>query len=60
MVAFAVKRRLWFAVVSAGCLVAAIGCGLVMGRPEEWLVLAAGMICLVAVPGSVLVYQSKG
>jgi len=60
MVAFAVKRRTWLAVVAAGCLAAAIGCGLVMGRPEEWLVLAGGMICLVAVPGGVLIHQSKG
>jgi hypothetical protein len=60
MVAFAVKRRTWLAGVAAGCLAAAIGCGVVMGRPEEWLVLAAGMICLVAVPGGVLIHQSKG
>jgi hypothetical protein len=60
IVAFAVKRRIWLAVVATGCLAAAIGCGLLMGRPEEWLVLAAGMVCLVAVPGGVLIHQSKG
>lgn len=60
IVAFAVKRRIWFAAVAVGCLAAAIGCGLVMGRPEEWLVLAVGMICLVALPGAALIHQSKG
>lgn len=53
-IAFAVKRRIWFAAVAAGCFVTTIACGFVMGRPEEWLVLAAGMIFLVAAPGAAL------
>jgi len=56
-VAFAIKRRAWFAFVAAGCFATTIACGFVMGRPEEWLVLAAGMICLVAVPAAVLLRQ---
>ena len=59
MVAYAVKRHAWFVTTAIGCLVATIVCGFVMGRPEEWLVLAAAMILLVAAPGAVLLYQRK-
>jgi hypothetical protein len=51
MVAFAVKRRTWLALVAAGCFVAAFCCGVVAGHPAEWLVLAVSMLLLVAIPG---------
>jgi hypothetical protein len=53
-VAFAVRRKPALGAVAGGCFVAAILCGAVMGRPEEWLVLAGGLILLVAVPGGVI------
>ena len=55
VVAFAVRRRLWFAFIAGGCFVAAIACGIVMGALEEWLVLAVGLFLLVAIPGITIV-----
>ncbi len=51
-VAFAVRRRRAFAFNAAASYVAALLCGVVMGRPEEWLVLAGGLFLLVAAPGA--------
>ncbi|HEX5419076.1 MAG TPA: hypothetical protein VFY39_03685 [Gammaproteobacteria bacterium] len=53
-VAFAVRRRLVFGVVAGGCFVAAILCGAVMSRPQEWLVLSGGLILLVVAPGAMI------
>ena len=57
-VAFAVRRRRAFAFNAAASYLAALLCGLVMGRPEEWLVLAGGLFLLVAVPGAVILRAS--
>ncbi len=53
-VAFAVKRRTWFALVAIGCSAAAIACGFLIGTHEEWLLLSLGLFALVAVPGFVI------
>ena len=53
-VAFAVKRRTWFALVAIGCSVTAIACGFLIGTHEEWLLLSLGLFALVAVPGFVI------
>jgi hypothetical protein len=53
-VAFAVRRRGPFGLLAGGNFAAAILCGIVIGRPQEWLVLAGGLIFLVAVPAGVM------
>jgi hypothetical protein len=53
-VAFAVKRRTWFALVAIGCSATAIACGFLIGTHEEWLVLSLGLFALVALPGFVI------
>ena len=58
-VAFAVKRASWMALIAAGCLAAAVVCGLLIGKPAEWLALALGLLMLVAVPGAALVLQAR-
>ena len=54
-VAYAVRRRRIFALAAAGSFAAALLCGALMSRPEEWLVLAGGLVLLVASPGAVIV-----
>ena len=58
-VAFAVRQRLAFAFVAAGCYVVAVACGFSMGRPEEWLILSLGLFTLVAAPGFALVRRAR-
>ena len=53
-VAFATRRRRAFALNAAGSYLAALLCGVVMGRAEEWLVLAGGLFLLVAAPGAIM------
>jgi hypothetical protein len=53
-VAFAVKRRTWFALVAIGCSATAVACGFLIGTHEEWLLLSLGLFALVAVPGFVI------
>lgn len=53
-VAFATRRRLTFALNAAGSYLVALLCGVVMGRAEEWLVLAGGLFLLVAAPGAIM------
>jgi hypothetical protein len=53
-VAFAVRRRKPFGLLAGGNFAAAILSGLVIGRPQEWLVLAGGLIFLVAAPGALM------
>lgn len=59
-VAFAVRRRKLFGLVAAGSFAAVILCGALMGRPEEWLALSAGLLLLVAVPGGVILAAALG
>ena len=59
-VAYSVKRKAWFAWVTAVCFLAAIACGALMGSPDEWLVLALGLFGLVALPGYAVVRQGRG
>jgi hypothetical protein len=53
-VAFAVRRRKFLGLLAGGNFAAAILSGIVIGRPQEWLVLAGGLILLVAVPGGTM------
>jgi hypothetical protein len=53
-VAFAVRRRRSFGLLAGGNFAAAILSGIVIGRPQEWQVLAGGLLFLVAVPGVVM------
>ncbi len=50
-VAFAVRRRTHLGLFAAASFVTAMLCGAVVGRPEEWLVLSAGLLLLFALPG---------
>jgi hypothetical protein len=58
-VAYAVRRRLAFALVAAGCYTAALACGFFMGQPEEWLLLSLGLWALVAAPGFAIVRRAR-
>lgn len=58
-VAFAVKRLTWFAWISAGCFLAAIGEGLLYGSPHQWLVLSLGLLLLVGLPGLVILKKAR-
>jgi hypothetical protein len=58
-VAYAVRRRLAFALVAAGCYTVALACGFFMGQPEEWLLLSLGLLTLVAAPGFVIVRRAR-
>jgi hypothetical protein len=53
-VAFAVRRRKALALLAAGSFAAAVLCGVLMGRPEEWLALSGGLVLLLGVPGAVM------
>lgn len=57
-VAFALRRRPWLAVLAATAFALAVLSGFVAGRPELWLVLAAGLWLLVAAPGVALLRTS--
>ena len=60
-VAYAARRRAIYLATAIGSFVAAVACGAVMGQPEEWLVLAAGLFGLVAAPGvQVLLSNRRG
>jgi hypothetical protein len=54
-VAYAVRRRLAFALAAAGSFAAAVLCGALIARPEEWLVLSGGLLLVLAVPGGLIV-----
>jgi hypothetical protein len=54
-VAYAVRRRRTFALAAAGSFGAAVLCGALMARPEEWLVLSGGLVLFVAIPGGAIV-----
>ena len=53
-VAFAVRRRPAFALSAGASYLAVLLCGAVMGRPEEWLVLAGGLLLVAAAPGAAI------
>lgn len=53
-VAFAVRRHRNFGLLAGGNFAAAILSGIVVGTPKEWLVLAGGLLFLVAVPGAAM------
>jgi hypothetical protein len=58
-VAFAVKRLNWFAWISTGCFLAAIGEGLLYGSPHQWLVMSAGLFLLVGLPGLAILRKAR-
>jgi hypothetical protein len=58
-IAFAVKRRAWFAGVAIGSFATALLSGLSIPSPYEWAVLAFGLFLWVAAPGIVIVQQAR-
>lgn len=58
-IAFAVKRRAWFAGVAIGSFATAILSGLAIPSPHEWAVLAFGLFLWVAAPGILIVQQAR-
>jgi hypothetical protein len=58
-VAYAVKRLGWFAWVGAGCFAAAIAEGLLYRSPHQWLVLSAGLVLLVGLPGLAILKKAR-
>jgi len=58
-VAYAVKRLNWFAWISTGCFLAAIGEGLLYGSPHQWLVLSLGLFLLVGAPGLLILKKAR-
>ena len=58
-IAFAVKRRTWFAGVAMGSFITALLSGLFIPSPHEWGVLAFGLFLWVAMPGIVIVQQAR-
>jgi hypothetical protein len=58
-VAFAVRRRNAFALLAGGSFAVSVLCGVLMGRPEEWLALSAGLLLLVGVPGIVIARSAR-
>jgi hypothetical protein len=58
-VAFVVKRRQWLFNVAVGCAATAFAEGALVSSPYQWLVLSAGLILLVALPGAAILRQSR-
>jgi hypothetical protein len=58
-VAWVVKRRGWLFLVAVGCFAAAFAEGALVSSPHQWLVLAAGLILCVALPGAAILRQSR-
>ena len=58
-VAYAAKRKPWFAWVATGCFAAALATGALMGDPGQWLVMSIGLFVLVAAPGVVILRQAR-
>ena len=58
-VAFAVRRRRMSALAAAGSFAAAVLCGALAGRPQEWLALSGGLVLLLAVPGGAIVRAAR-
>ncbi len=58
-VAMTVKRRAWFALVSAGCFATALVEGALVSSAYQWLVLSAGLVLWVAMPGVAILRQAR-
>jgi hypothetical protein len=46
-IAFAVKRRIWFAGLALGWFITALGCALWIGSSDEWAILGLGLCRMV-------------
>jgi hypothetical protein len=57
-IAFAVKRRIWFAGIAIGSFITALGCGFRMGRSDEWAILSLGLFLWVAAPGVAILREA--
>lgn len=53
------RRQPWVWGVALGSFAVAITCGVVVGRPEVWLVAAAGLMLSFAAPGLVIVRAAR-
>jgi len=58
-IAFAIKRRNWFAGIAIGSFVTTLGCGFRMGRPDEWAILGLGLFLWVAVPSVAILRETR-
>jgi hypothetical protein len=58
-VAWVVKRRQWLFNVAFACAMTAFVEGGLVSSPHQWLVLSAGLLLLVALPGAVILRQSR-
>jgi hypothetical protein len=59
IVAWVVRRRAWFGLVGAARFAAAFAEGALAGSADQWLVLSAGLVLLVAAPGAAIVRQAR-
>jgi hypothetical protein len=58
-IAFAVKRRIWFAGIAIGSFITTLGCGFRMGRSDEWAILSFGLFLWVAAPGVAILREAR-
>jgi hypothetical protein len=58
-IAFAVKRRIWFAGIAIGSFITTLGCGFRMGSSDEWAILSLGLFLWVAAPGIAILREAQ-
>lgn len=58
-VVYAARRRRAFALAAGGSFAAAVLCGALMGRPEEWLALSGGLLLVLALPGGLMLRAAR-
>jgi len=54
-----VRRDRWFGLVAAGCFAVAAASAALVRAPESWLVMAAGLLLLLALPGAMIVRKAR-
>jgi hypothetical protein len=54
-----IRRRYWSFGVGVGCFATAIGCALLIGEPEHWLVMGLGMILFLGGPGLAILRAAR-
>ena len=59
MLAAIVRRDPWHAAVALGCFATAAACAALIRHDGQWLLMAAGLAGLVAVPGLAIVFRAR-